>query len=109
MVRLMRRPERIAARPVRIAPRAKKVLPFYQSPEWKALVARVIKLRGRACQDCGSKSGRIYADHVVELKDGGQPLEALNIRLRCATCHGAKTELRRRERAGLEVGTGRAD
>ncbi|ABD25091.1 HNH endonuclease [Novosphingobium aromaticivorans DSM 12444] len=97
----MRRQERIAPRPPRIAPRAKKTLPFYQSAEWKALVAQVIKLRGRRCQDCGSGSGRIYADHVKELRDGGAPLNPMNIWLRCSPCHGAKTEARRRERAGL--------
>jgi hypothetical protein len=75
-------------------------LPFYKSPEWKALVAAVIKARGRRCEDCGA-GGRVYADHVVELKDGGARLDPHNICLRCATCHGRKTEHRRRERAGL--------
>lgn len=107
MVRLMRRQERIAPRPPRVAPRAKKVVPFYQSAEWKALVAQVIKARGRKCQDCGSGSGRIYADHVKELRDGGAPLDPMNIWLRCAPCHGIKTEAERRKRAGLAVVQGR--
>ncbi|MDP3550621.1 MAG: HNH endonuclease [Novosphingobium sp.] len=98
----MRRPARIAARPPRVAARAKKVLPIYQSPEWKALVRQVIKARGRKCEDCGTGVGRIYADHVRELKDGGAALDPMNVRLRCATCHGIKTEAVRRERVGLE-------
>lgn len=35
--------------------------------------------------------GRIYGDHVVELADGGAPLDPSNIMLCCAVCHGRKT------------------
>ena len=100
MVRLVRCPGRLASAPSRIRAAPKVALPFYKTPEWKALVASVVKSRGRRCQDCGA-GGRVYADHVIELRDGGAKLDEGNIRLRCATCHGAKTEQRRRERAGL--------
>jgi 5-methylcytosine-specific restriction endonuclease McrA len=79
----------------------KVALPFYRTAEWKALVAKLITVRGRKCEDCSALGCRIYADHVVELRDGGAALDERNIRLRCAKCHGAKTELERKKRAGL--------
>lgn len=75
--------------------------PFYQTAEWKQLVAGLIKQRGRRCEECGAAGCRIYADHVVEIKDGGARLDGRNVKLLCATCHGQKTERRRRERFGL--------
>lgn len=101
MARLFRPPDRFGKAPAKLAPVGKRALPFYLTAEWKALVTRLIKLRGRSCQDCGAKGGRIYADHVVELKDGGAALDPMNVRLLCAPCHGRKTEQKKRERVGL--------
>ncbi len=108
MVRLSRAPSRIAGPPSRVAPAIKQVLPFYQSPEWRALVATVVRLRGRRCEDCGASGGKVYGDHVVELRDGGKALDQANVRLRCGRCHGRKTAQRRRERAGLGGPPGRS-
>lgn len=83
-------------RTARTAP--KQVLPFYQSPEWTQLRATVIRMRGAKCQDCGRTDGRIFADHVVELQDGGAALDPANIRLLCGACHTAKTTRVRAER-----------
>lgn len=98
---VMRWQGRLAPRPARLAPRAKPTLPFYRKPEWKALVAKIVKARGRRCEDCGREGCRIYGDHVIELRDGGPELEEGNVILRCATCHGRKTEQVRRGRVGL--------
>jgi len=98
---VMRHRGRLAPRPSRIAPRPKATLPFYRQPEWKELVKRLIKVRGRRCHDCGREGCRIYGDHEIELRDGGAALDERNVILRCATCHGAKTEQARRARAGL--------
>ena len=82
----------------------KRTLPFYSSPEWLALKAKVIAERGNRCEDpdhdpAQPREGRtIYGDHVVELKDGGAPLDEANILLRCGACHGRKTHAARRER-----------
>ena len=50
-------------------------------------MAHLTKVRGRRCQDPEhdplSSTGRIYGDHVVELRDGGEFLDPRNICLRC--------------------------
>jgi hypothetical protein len=100
-VKLTGRKPRLAARPARLAAAPKKALPFYLKPEWRALVARLIVMRGRKCEKCGAEGVRIYGDHVVELKDGGAELDANNVELLCSPCHGKKTARAKVERAGL--------
>lgn len=84
----------------------KKALPFYQSPEWVALMQSITAERGRRCEDPehdrslprGGRNIRIYGDHVIEIRDGGPSLDKANILLRCATCHGRKTVKERAKR-----------
>src|SRR5690349_21566437 len=47
---------------------------LYGSQAWKQLRSSVIAERGARCEQCG-KTGRVYLDHVVELQDGGAPLD----------------------------------
>lgn len=93
---------RVARASARVAPPAKRVDAFYQSAAWTGLVADVKAMRGAACERCGA-GGRIYADHVRELKDGGAALDPANIELLCAKCHGRKTA---RARALRSAGAG---
>ena len=85
---------------------AKPTHPFYGSAEWKALIRQIIAARGRRCQDphCRTpyrgEGGKVYGDHIVELADGGAPLDESNVLLRCASCHGRKTQEAKRQRAG---------
>jgi 5-methylcytosine-specific restriction protein A len=71
--------------------------PFYSSPEWRALVRELIAVRGRRYEDprCEAPNlgtdQKLYGDHIHELVDGGAPLDAANVMLRCAPCHGRKT------------------
>lgn len=74
---------------------------FYLTAAWKALVARLISLRGRRCEECGATGCRLFADHVIELKDGGGALDEDNVKLRCGSCHGRKTAAEQRKRVGL--------
>src|SRR5438309_1732906 len=59
--------------------------PFYGSAPWKALMARLIAERGRRCQDPACQTpnrgqgGKIYGDHIAELRDGGAPLDRHNV------------------------------
>ena len=101
MVRLVGAPGRLASAPRKLPPAPKVTLPFYRTPEWKGLMARVIAKRGRRCEDCGRSGCRVFGDHVVELKDGGAALDERNVRLRCGSCHGLKTGAAQRQRAGL--------
>jgi len=81
-----------------VRPAPKVVNPFYQSPEWTHLRSTLIRTRGARCQDCGRTDGRLFADHVVELQDGGAALDPANIRLLCGACHTAKTARVRADR-----------
>lgn len=96
----------IAVLDTRIAhPAPKTVDPFYSTPEWRALVARLIAERGRRCEKCGATDVRLYADHIVELKDGGAALDPANIQLLHGACHTKKTiEERNRRTAGTVQG-----
>jgi 5-methylcytosine-specific restriction protein A len=71
---------------------------FYLSAAWRGLLAHLIKVRGRRCEDCGREGVRIFGDHIKELKDGGAPLDENNVRLRCGSCHGKKTVAERAQR-----------
>ncbi|HVI92292.1 MAG TPA: HNH endonuclease signature motif containing protein [Dongiaceae bacterium] len=88
-----------------MAPRPKQRDPFYGSPEWRQLIAGIVKARGRRCEECTrthdseGKPIRVFGDHIVELKDGGAPLEDSNIKLLCGSCHTIKTNAKRAERA----------
>jgi 5-methylcytosine-specific restriction protein A len=93
------RPPRITARDSRtVAPRPKQADAFYSSPEWRALMRRLIERRGRQCEQCGRVGCVIYGDHVRELKDGGAPLDEANVMLLCGSCHSIKTYAARARR-----------
>ncbi len=88
----------------RVKPMPKAAAAFYATREWRGLVAAVIGQRGRRCEQCGKThddSGRpvrIFGDHVIELKDGGAPLDARNIALLCGSCHTRKSAAERAQR-----------
>ena len=88
-----------AAETRRVLPPLKVALPFYSTPEWKALMRQIIAERGRRCQDCGREGCRVFGDHIQELSDGGAALDPENVRLKCGSCHTAKTMQARKERA----------
>jgi 5-methylcytosine-specific restriction enzyme A len=98
---------RIAPAPQRIRPPAKKADSFYHSAEWRALIADLVIHRGRRCEKCGryrddhGRPIRVYGDHIVELKDGGPPLDARNVQLLCAACHLLKTAAARAVRTAM--------
>lgn len=108
----MARPSRQPAKLTMLAPRfgtldprtarpaPKVAAPFYTTPEWRGLMARLLKERGRRCEDpsCGRTGTRIFGDHIRELKDGGAALDPRNIRLLCGSCHTAKTNRARAAR-----------
>ncbi len=85
----------------------KKAAPFYLSPEWRALMDGIIRIRGRRCEDPLHDPTRpricrrIFGDHIRELKDGGAPLDQHNIMLRCGSCHTRKTAAERARRYGV--------
>ena len=92
-------------------PAAKTTDPFYLSPEWRALVADIIRERSARCEDptCrfpGRSGVRVFGDHIVELKDGGAPLDKTNVMLRCGSCHTRRPTWSAREGWEPEAGRG---
>ena len=82
----------------RVLPPEKVAAEFYSTPEWRDLMARLIKERGRRCQKCGRTDCRIFGDHIIEIQDGGARLDPSNISLKCGRCHTTKTLQARKER-----------
>lgn len=100
MARIRAHAPRVAARDSRtVQPAPKRADAFYASPEWRALIKRLIAERGRRCQspscrrthDDAGNPVRIFGDHINELRDGGAPLDADNVSLLCGSCHTKKT------------------
>jgi hypothetical protein len=104
MARLTTLGPRVPAVAARLSRPPKTADAFYLSPEWRAQVRGLIATRGRRCEDpqCTTPNRgadqKLYGDHIHELKDGGAPLDAGNVMLRCAPCHGRKTAQQARER-----------
>ena len=91
---------RTAALPPKVADR------FYSSPAWIALRDRVRHEAGGRCQvaGCGRAERRMIVDHIVELKDGGAPLDRSNSRLMCRSHHNQKTAAERAKRTARRPG-----
>jgi 5-methylcytosine-specific restriction protein A len=79
-------------------PPPKRADSFYLSPEWRGLMAEIVLDRGKRCQECGRTGTRIFGDHIIELRDGGAPLDRRNVRLLCGSCHTRKTAAARARR-----------
>jgi 5-methylcytosine-specific restriction protein A len=97
MVHMLR--PRVQTLDTRIARPAPKVADaFYSTPEWIELRNRTRReCRGR-CQTKGCNNPGRYVDHIVELKDGGAPLDRKNTTLLCGSCHTTKTAVERARR-----------
>ncbi len=80
--------------------------PFYSSRAWIELRDRVRREAGGRCQasGCGRIERRMFVDHIVELKDGGAPLDRQNVWLLCASHHAAKTADERDRRTARRPG-----
>lgn len=103
--RLRNVPPLLAPIDVRVAPLPPKAVdPHYGTAEHVAWRAAVLKRAGYRCQDPACRSpdrgaaGRLFADHVVELKDGGAALDPANGQALCGACHSRKTAVERARR-----------
>ena len=57
-------------------------------PKWSKQVRQRVNY---TCEQCGRNDGRMFADHIVELKDGGAPYDLNNGQCLCGSCHTRKT------------------
>jgi 5-methylcytosine-specific restriction protein A len=91
-----------------VRPPAKRVDPYYLTPEHQAWRDRVIARAGARCEDPEHdprrpRSGiRLFADHIRELQDGGARLDLDNGMARCGSCHSRKTAVERDARASRQ-------
>jgi hypothetical protein len=101
MVRLMRASGRLSGTaPGRLAPSAKRVEPFYHSPEWIALRERRKRDADYGVALSRAKPGeRVILDHKRERKDGGESLDPANTEWLTHSEHQAKTARAKRARA----------
>ena len=63
--------------------------------QWRRMV---IERAGFACERCGAERVRLFADHIKELRDGGDPLDLANGWALCGACHSQKTYAEKRAR-----------
>ena len=80
---------------------------FYNSPEFQHWRSMVLARAGYQCeatdqhgQRCTKTrpEHRLYADHIVEIKDGGSLLDINNGQALCASHHESKTVAARTQR-----------
>ncbi len=90
----------------RVALPPKTVAPIYQSAEFRAWRQAVIDRAGGRCEAMiGDKRcwkaaprNRMFADHIVELREGGAPFDVENGQCLCGAHHTAKTAAARAAR-----------
>nr|WP_314074435.1 HNH endonuclease signature motif containing protein [uncultured Roseococcus sp.] len=103
MARIPMMQPRIATLDTRTAqPAPKQRAAHYGTAEHEAWRAEVIRRAGGMCQGrgCGRSQVRLFADHIVELKDGGAPTDIRNGQALCGACHTRKTAAARAARQG---------
>jgi 5-methylcytosine-specific restriction protein A len=92
-------------------PAEKQADPIYHTAAYEAWRTTVVDRAGGWCQDqrCKTpnrKPRRLFADHVIELQDGGAPFDPANGLARCGSCHTRKTAEERAKRQASQVPTG---
>jgi hypothetical protein len=78
---------------------SKQIDPIYNTPQFKEWRAKVIARAGARCEvmvnghRCtkAHPEHRMYADHIIELKDGGSAFDLGNGQCVCASHHSIKT------------------
>jgi hypothetical protein len=100
------KPGLTAADTRRVAPPPKQSAPIYQSADYREWREAVISRAGRRCEiivngtRCWKSEPRhrMFADHRVEIKDGGAPFDPGNGQCLCGSHHTAKTAAERAKR-----------
>jgi len=57
---------------------------------WQWTRLKVFERDGWRCRRC-SRAGRLECDHVVPLREGGDPWDMTNLQALCRRCHAAKS------------------
>jgi hypothetical protein len=97
ILRLIKPPiPKLAYRTVALPPKERAEI--YATDEHVAWSSAVRTRAGWQCERCGRKDGRMFADHIIELSDGGQPHDLSNGQCLCGSCHTTKTMHERAKR-----------
>lgn len=86
----------------RVKPPPKQAAPIYTTPEHRAWALKVKQRAGWKCQATGctiAHPARLFADHIVEIRDGGHPTDLRNGQCLCSSHHALKTNGERGKRA----------
>lgn len=77
----------------------------YLTSEHKAWRRFILARANRQCEvgGCGITNRVMYADHIIELRDGGAPLDTRNGQCLCAQHHSLKTIREREKRLAARV------
>jgi len=103
---MLRQADTRTAKPLPSPPRFKIKNPIYDSPEFRQWRAIVVARANGQCEAivngvrC-SKSApqhRMYADHIIELRDGGSLTDPNNGQCLCRSHHELKTVAMRKQR-----------
>lgn len=104
----MAKPRLATASTRRVATPPKVAADVYQSPEYRQWREAVIARAGRRCEvvtdgkRCWKREphNRMFADHKVEIRDGGARFDVNNGQCLCGAHHTAKTAQERAKRRG---------
>lgn len=85
-----------------VKPAPKQRASIYSTIEYVEWSKAVIARAGRMCQGpgCARTGVRLFADHIIELRDGGAPFDLVNGQALCGSCHTRKTVAARAIRQG---------
>jgi len=91
-----------------VQPEPKRADPIYRAQQYdvwrKVVIARAHArcqaiVDGRRCRKAAPEH-RMFADHIVELQDGGAPFDPANGQCLCGSHHTVKTMMARASRMG---------
>lgn len=96
-----------SGRTVAVLPKVAR--PVYQTPEHRGWRDAVVKRAGGQCEKVengvrctkAAPAHRMFADHIVEVRDGGARLDVMNGQCLCGAHHTAKTAEARAARRGV--------
>ena len=73
---------------------------YYNSKAHRAWRTLIISRANGMCQwpGCHASNPRMFADHIIEIRDGGSRTDPMNGQCLCARHHALKTERAKRER-----------
>ena len=66
---------------------------FYNTRRWRN-VSRIYREKNPLCEKCkaaGRVTASAFTDHIVRVKDGGDPYNDTNLQALCAPCHNSKS------------------